>query len=476
MLNVARTKIVATVGPACGSAEKLSELIRLGVDVFRLNMAHGGRLQHQAMVDAINQAREQTGVDVGILVDLAGPKIRLGDLAGDALELRSGDKIKFIKGDHPLESHQLTCTYQPLVDELSVGDHIMLADGLLRLQVIGKAADHADCVVLDGGTLRGRQGVNVPGTHLSAPAMDDDDVENAKWATQQSVQFISLSFVRRPEEIQHLKNIIAEHGGGPRVIAKIEKREALDQLEGIVAASDGVMVARGDLGVEIEVERTPIEQKRIVALARRLGKPVIVATQMLESMHQNRRPTRAEVSDVANAIVDGADACMLSGETAIGLYPNDAVSVMNRIMLETEAAYSKPSRDHESEILDTTFNITRAIVRGAGRIALELGAKAVVVVGDTAEAAQFKSQRRDYIPTIALSTNRATVRALSLSWGVIPFFAENDEIADFTSIKSFIAGRAREMWQLNSGDRILLVIDSPENVGQHDWLTVLTVA
>ncbi len=476
MQNIARTKIVATVGPACGSAGKLAELIHLGVDVFRINMAHGNREQHQATVQAINQARDQTGVDVGILVDLAGPKIRLGDLAGDPLELRSGDLIKFIKGNRPLESHQLTCTYQPLVDELSVDDQIMLADGLLRLRVIGKTADEANCVVVDGGTLRGRQGVNVPGAHLSAPAMDEADISNATWAAQQQVQFVSLSFVRRPEEILQLKSIIQGNGEGPKVIAKIEKREALDCLEEIIRAADGVMVARGDLGVEIEVEKTPIQQKRIVALSRRLGKPVIVATQMLESMHENRRPTRAEVSDVANAILDGADACMLSGETAIGAYPSDAVSVMNRIMLETEAAYSDPIIETVSDPIDQSHNITRAIVRGAGRIARELDAKAVVVVADSVDAAQFKSQRRDFIPTIALSSSRAIVRSLSLSWGIIPYYAPLEEISNLENIKAFIASRATSHWQLSVGDRVLLVIDSPENLGQHDWLTVLTVS
>lgn len=480
MLNIARTKIVATVGPACGTVEKLSELIRLGVDVFRLNMAHGNRQQHQAMVDIIDAARQETGVDVGILVDLAGPKIRLGDLYGEDLDLRVGEEVCFVKGQPSNERH-LTCTYEPLVDELNVGDTVMLADGLLRLKVTDKTNDQARCVVVDGGVLRGRQGVNVPGTTLSAPAMDQQDIDNAIWATGQSVQFLSLSFVRREEEIQQLHELIRKTASQvqrvhrPRVIAKIEKREALDRLDQIIDASDGVMVARGDLGVEIEVEQTPIQQKRIVAMARRKGKPVIVATQMLESMHHNRRPTRAEVSDVANAILDGADACMLSGETAIGKYPTDAVTVMNRIMLETEAAYSDPIIETAADPVDGGHNITRAVVRGAGRIARELNAKAVVVVADSVDAALFKSQRRDFIPTIALSSNRQMVRNLSLSWGIIPYYADAAEISDLEKIKSFIFDRAVSHWDLSANDRILLVVDSPENFGQHDWLTVLTV-
>jgi pyruvate kinase len=475
MLQSARTKIVATVGPACGSATQLAQLIHLGVDVFRINMAHGDRVRHQAMFDAIDAARCQTGIDVGVLIDLAGPKIRLGDLFGDPLDLQVGDVVHFIRGMMPGANHELTCTYAPLVDELERGHHILLADGLLRLIVESKEVDRVVCRVLDGGLLRGRQGVNVPGANFSAPAMDDNDIQNARWAAGLGIEYISLSFVRRAAEIVQLKEIIQAVGGSSQVIAKIEKREALDALDEIVQATDGVMVARGDLGVEIEVEQTPIQQKRIVASCRRYGKPVIVATQMLESMHTNRRPTRAEVSDVANAILDGADACMLSGETAIGQFPVDAVNLMNRIMVETERAYPDHELTRHINTERQTSNVTKAMVQGAGRIADRLGAKAVVIVADSMEPARYKSQMRDSIPTIALSGNRHVVRGLALYWGIVPYFADPHEIDGLEKIKSFIANRAGTHWGLGQGDRVLLVIDSPENIGEHDWMTVLTV-
>jgi pyruvate kinase len=474
MLQSARTKIVATVGPACGSVAQLANLIHLGVDVFRINMAHGDRVRHQATFDAISAARDQTAMDVGVLVDLAGPKIRLGDLFASDLDLSAGEQVVFVKGSVTSNSHELTCTYAPLVDELEIGQHVLLSDGLIRLQVEHKLNDRAICRVIDGGILRGRQGVNVPGAHFSAPALDVVDLDNARWAVGQGVEYLSLSFVRRPEEILQLKELVQAAGGHSQVIAKIEKREALDCLEEIVKATDGVMVARGDLGVEIEVQQTPIQQKRIVAVCRKFGKPVIVATQMLESMHTNRRPTRAEVSDVANAILDGADACMLSGETAIGNYPAEAVTMMNRIMLETERAY--PDREEgRSQLLLPTTNITKAMVQGAGQIARQLNAQAVVIVADSLAPARYKSQSRDFIPTIALSGHRHVVRGLTLYWGVLPYFASPEQIDGLPKIKAFIADRVKTHWQLQDGDRVLLVIDSPDNIGEHDWMTVLTV-
>ena len=474
MLQSARTKIVATVGPACGTVAQLANLIVLGVDVFRINMAHGDRSRHQVMFDMIAAARDQTAIDIGVLVDLAGPKIRLGDLFAGDLDLTTGDRVQFVKGATSHSSHDLTCTYEPLVDELDVGQYVLLSDGLIRLKVESKTSERAVCQVIDGGVLRGRQGVNVPGAQFSAPAMDEVDLDNARWAIAQGVEYLSLSFVRRPDEILQLKELVQAAGGHSQVIAKIEKREALDCLEEIVKVTDGVMVARGDLGVEIEVQQTPIQQKRIVAACRKYGKPVIVATQMLESMHTNRRPTRAEVSDVANAILDGADACMLSGETAIGHYPTDAVTMMNRIMLETERAY--PDREDAGRTaLEPTANITKAMVQGAGRIAKQLSARAVVIVADSIGAARYKSQARDFIPTIALSGHRHVVRGLALYWGIVPYFAAPEQIDGLPKIKAFIAERAKTHWQLQDGDRVLLVIDSPDNIGEHDWMTVLTV-
>ncbi|MEX2139532.1 MAG: pyruvate kinase, partial [Pirellulales bacterium] len=291
----ARTKIVATVGPACRREDQLAELATAGVDVFRLNMAHGGPNEQSEVVRSIRNVSKQLNRPIGILVDLAGPKMRLGELPGGQRELRDGDAVRFVRGDRAASPDDLTTSYAPLIDDLAVGNMVMLADGTIALRVEEKTADWARCVVVQGGLIRSRQGVNLPGAKLSVPAMSDDDHANANWAAEMEIDFVSLSFVRTPVEVRQLKELLHAHARGSRakVVAKIEKQEALDQLEEIVAAADGVMVARGDLGVEIDVARMPMVQKQIVALCHRYQRPVIVATQMLDSMQHSRRPTRA---------------------------------------------------------------------------------------------------------------------------------------------------------------------------------------
>lgn len=334
--HLTRTKTIATVGPASNTLETLKNLILEGVDVFRLNMAHGTREDHQAAVEKIRQACMETGVAAGILVDLAGPKIRLGQLHSEPTKLVGGTEVSFVRGTESSRDDELTCSYEPLLDELKVGDQVMIRDGLVRLSVLSCEKDRVVCQVQDGGTIRSRQGVNLPGVNLGIPALLEKDLENAKWAASNDIEFVSLSFVRNADEVANLKQILRDHQSHAMVIAKIEKREAMDNLDSIVREADAIMVARGDLGVEIEIEKTPVAQKKIIKTCGRNGKPVIVATQMLESMHRNARPTRAEASDVANAILDGADACMLSGETAIGEYPIEAVRMMQKIQGETE--------------------------------------------------------------------------------------------------------------------------------------------
>ena len=369
ILQQTRTKTVATVGPACASREMLQTLILEGADVFRLNMAHGGREQHQAMVGEIRAAGEALNTPVGILADLAGPKIRLRELHTDPILLKNGGTVSFVRGNDPQNACEFTCSYEPLLDEIKTGNHIMLCDGLVCLEVESNDGERAICRVVDGGTVRSRQGVNLPDANLGIAALLDVDKDNALWAAENELEFVSLSFVRKAEEIHQLKNLLRQKGSSAMVIAKIEKREALEQLESIVKAADAVMVARGDLGVEIDIEKTPLAQKRIIKTCQQLGKPVIVATQMLESMHDNMRPTRAEVSDVANAILDGADACMLSGETAIGSHPAAAVAMMRKIKHETEQTLAgRPSRMIPSD-RSNQLNVSDAVVLGAAQIA-----------------------------------------------------------------------------------------------------------
>jgi len=429
-LNEARTKIVATVGPACDSAERLAELIEAGVDVFRINSAHGTIAQHAEKLTNIRAASERTGFPAGVLLDLAGPKIRLGKLPIEPLACLLGDKLAFVRGTDSENPVELTSTYPRLIDELGRGDRVMLADGTVALEVLKVSPDRAECVVVAAGEIRSRQGINLPGVKLSVAAMLPADIENAIWATQNEIDFIGLSFVRSAEDVRTLKDLLNSYECRALVIAKIEKPEALDNLERIVEEADGIMVARGDLGVEIDVAETPVAQKRIIATCKRLMKPVIVATQMLESMHHSARPTRAEASDVANAVLDGADACMLSGETAIGDFPRESVSMMDRIMRKTEEKSLVTTLDVlriPPGKIGKLYRQTHAVSRAGIEVAEAIGSKMIVIATHTGGTAWVKSNTRSLIPTVAVSDHLASVRRMNLFWGIEPMYCENIE-------------------------------------------------
>lgn len=452
----------------------LTQLMIAGADVFRINMAHGSRESHTQIVENIRTASTQSGLPAGILVDLAGPKIRLGQLTQNPLVLNNNDEVRFVRGTESKADDELTCIYEPLIDEVGEGDAIVLADGIARLTVISKEPDQLICNVIDGGMIRSRQGVNLPATHLSVPALGEVDRDNAIWAASQGAEFVSLSFVRNAGEILELKELLKEHNSQALVIAKIEKREALDELTSIVKATDGVMVARGDLGVEIEIEKTPAAQKRIIRTCLQHRKPVIVATQMLESMHTSKQPTRAEVTDVANAILDGADACMLSGETAIGTYPVASVTMMNRIMRETEMALvDRPSR-MTAHSRPTGWEITDAVIFGASQIAKRIEAKMVVIASGGSATALLKSKLRDFIPTVCVTDRLDTYRRLSLFWGVTPIMCPTD-IGE-TRLQGFIDEWAQENTDLVSGAPYVVVTDSEILPGIHDSVMVARIA
>jgi pyruvate kinase len=371
---------------------------------------------------------------------------------------------------------------------------VMLADGTIALRVEEKTAGFARCIVIQGGLIRSRQGVNLPGAKLSVPAMSDDDRANALWAAETGIDFVSLSFVRTPVEVRELKELLRARGSQAKVVAKIEKQEALDQLEAIVEAADGVMVARGDLGVEIDVARMPMVQKQIVAMCHRYQRPVIVATQMLDSMQHSRRPTRAEVTDVANAILDGADACMLSGETAIGEHPRLAVEMMNRISVATEEHFfrslgrvdpdpqssGRVGSAHQStrgpvgrlgeshalgiqlrEPLESNFlpegllPVTQAVVRGAAAMADELGAKAIVVASHSGATAIALSKLRRFAPIIGISDSEAALRQMCLSWGVVPLVIPPTK--DIVQTLNEVTGWGLKSGRFAPGDRVVLV-------------------
>ncbi|RIK79618.1 MAG: pyruvate kinase [Planctomycetota bacterium] len=475
----ARTKIVATVGPACADEARLADLVAAGVDVFRLNLAHATREAHDASVAKIRRVSHHADRPVAILADLAGPKMRLNELPGGQIALALGDHVRFVRGELSDVPGELTTTYEPLVDELDAGDNVLLADGTIVLSVVEKDARSALCRVTQGGLLRSRQGVNLPGVKLSAPAMSADDREFAVWATKRDLDFVSLSFVRSPKEVCELKELVAASGGTARVIAKIEKREALDQLDAIVEAADGIMVARGDLGVEVDVATIALEQKRIIAACHRLGKPVITATQMLDSMQHQLRPTRAEATDVANAILDGTDACMLSGETAIGEYPRETVEMMNRIMLATEAMLDSGARHGTGPVFNKLAGcaagasgvhpITAAVVASAARMAETLGAKLVAVRSRTGATALALSKQRGLVPTVGISDVPAVLRQMCLYWGVIPLWTAPIE---HDSLIKYLDWWGRRDGTLAVGDRVVIVGGNYLVSGSHNIVEV----
>jgi pyruvate kinase len=453
-LNRARTKIVATVGPACGSVEKLVELIHAGAEVFRINTAHGTPEERAQKLADIRTASEQVGQPVGVLVDLAGPKIRLGELMNEPVVCDVGEEFRFVPGNKSNAPDELTCTYPTLISELAVGDAVMLADGTVSMAVVAKEQGQVRCRVTGAGQIRSRQGINLPGAKLSVASLTEADMANAIWAAKNDVDFVSLSFVRKAVDVLLLKELLKSHGSNAMTIAKIEKPEAVQQIVEIVAAAEGVMVARGDLGVEMDVAEIAVVQKRIVGECQRQGKPVIVATQMLDSMHHNRRPTRAEATDVANAILDGADACMLSGETAIGEFPVESVETMNRIMLATEPLLKDRGLSRDVQANDV-HPVTAAAVQGSAIIAEQLGAKLVVVATRGGGTCRLRSKQRDFVPTIGLSDSIFVLRRLTLFWGVTPIAGA--PVHDGPALRAFIDQWGREIGLLVKGDRIIYV-------------------
>ncbi|WP_425617464.1 pyruvate kinase [Anatilimnocola sp. NA78] len=451
----ARTKIVATVGPACRSIEMLTKLICAGVSVFRLNTAHGNEQQRAEILADIRTASAAIGIEVGVLVDLAGPKIRLGELHTDPTNCEPGEIYRFVRGNQPQAADELTCTYSSLINELQAGDSVMLADGTVSMVVVGKSNDEVRCKVVGGGIIRSRQGINLPGAKLSVASLTEADMANALWAAKNDIDFVSLSFVRSPVNVLLLKELLQSQGCKAWVIAKIEKPEALLHLKEIVAAADGVMVARGDLGVEIDVAEIAVAQKRIVRECQDQGKPVIVATQMLDSMHHNRRPTRAEATDVANAILDGADACMLSGETAIGEFPVESVETMNRIALATEPLLKEQVHRTQLVAAHDVHPITAAAVRGTAVIAEQLGAKLVVVATRGGGTCRLRSKQRDFVPTIGTSDSISVLRLLTLFWGVTPLAGA--PVNDGPALRAFIDNWGRKQGLLQKGDCVIFV-------------------
>ncbi|MBC8114885.1 MAG: pyruvate kinase [Candidatus Saccharimonas sp.] len=480
-----KTKIVATLGPASETPEKLQQLVEAGVDLFRLNFAHGSYPWFEKIVSSIREFSRQHGRPVGILGDLSGPKIRLGVLPDEGLRLRQGAMVEFVRVGTDASSTapvpQLTCTYEPLVDDLRVGDRVLLADGTVSLRVVEQdsVAGRVVCEVVQAGLIRSKQGVNLPGVALSTPCLTDKDRADLTWALDHGIDYIGLSFVRCVNDILLLRQAIADHPtkNPPWIVAKIEKTEAIAELEGIVAESDAVMVARGDLGVETDIFRVPTLQKQIIRLCNEHRTPVITATQMLDSMQKNELPTRAEASDVFNAVLDGTDAVMLSGETAAGDYPVEAVAMMSRIAREAERLLEPRLSKADSRSLprNRATAITEAVTHGAATAASHLGADLIVAATRGGKTAMAISKQRPQVPILALTDHPEVARRMCLFWGVTPVETMAVQSAP-RDLLAFVQEFGRKHKLLDSGSKLVLVGSSDWALEWHDMMLVHVVS
>jgi len=470
------TKIVATIGPATESAEMIAQLIAAGVSVFRLNFSHGTHKDHRDVFDRIRASSSQGDRPVSILQDLQGPKLRIGNLTGGTpILIELGDSLIICTSPVDGTRDRISTTYADLGRDVRAGDAILIDDGLIELQVTEVRrdtpnGDEVECTVIHGGSLKPQKGINLPGTEVSSPALTPKDLEDLAFGVELGVDVVALSFVRSPGDIELARSKIRGLGGNQPIIAKIEKPQALQQLAAIVAASDGVMVARGDLGVELSPEGVPLVQKRLIRLANSAGVPVITATQMLESMIVNPRPTRAEASDIANAILDGTDAVMLSGETAVGAWPIRSVEVMIRIArtIEADQSWRLAMRASTTGLREAAnLNESQAAAHAAQTIALDLNAKAIAVLTATGGTAARISQQRPGVPIVAFTDQASVASRLCLMHGIVPVREPLGATTDLL-IQQVEEG-IRRLRLATSGDSIVIVGAVPRS---HDARSV----
>jgi pyruvate kinase len=458
-----QTKIVCTIGPATDSPDMIRRLMEAGMNVARLNFSHGTREQHARAISLIREISARLRLPVAILQDLSGPKIRIGSMAsGSAAALTGGTTFELVAEEIPGDEHRVSVTYfTALAEKLKPGDRVFLADGSIQLKVIDTDASGIRCEVMTGGELRSRQGINAPGVSLGIPAVTEKDLVDLDFGIDKGVDFVALSFVRQTSDLIPVKDAIQRSGSDIPVIAKIEKHEALNNIDEIIDAADGVMIARGDLGIEIPLERVPVMQKMIINKAGIKGKPVITATQMLESMIQNARPTRAEVTDVANAIFDGTDAVMLSGETAIGKYPVRAVEMMDKIARSTEEVlpYEEILRQRRASIEHT---IPDAISHAACYTALDIDAKAIICCTQSGYTARMVAKYRPRPTIIAVTPLETTFRRLALLWGVLPLKIGHTENTDDMMERAKAA--SKEAGMVSAGDAVVITAGVPIGV------------
>ena len=460
-----RTKIVATVGPASWDPDRLEALVEAGVNVFRLNFAHGSHDDLVPVIASIRRLSRDRKGNIAMLGDLAGPKIRIGSLA-EPVELEVGETVVLAPREEA-GADELPTTYDGLATDVTPGARILLDDGSMALEVVETSSTKVSARVVVGGLLKSNKGINLPGVRVSAPALTEKDRADARFAVQQQLTYLGLSFVRRPEDVRELRSILPHRGWAPRIIAKIEKDTALQALDEILEAADGVMVARGDLGVELPFQDVPAAQKHIIHRAQELGKPVITATQMLESMIHSPRPTRAEASDVANAVYDGTDAVMLSGETAVGDYPVEAVRAMGDIISATERWFIEnqvpfPGRPAQRGHVPGGFETGTAVGSAVVDLARSVDAAAIVTLTENGITARLISSFRPRVPILAITRKASAYRALALVWGVAAI-----HVSEGTNNDTMISIGQRQVLEHGLGEmgqRIIITAGLPAGI------------
>ncbi|CXK78996.1 Pyruvate kinase [Staphylococcus aureus] len=455
-----KTKIVCTIGPASESEEMIEKLINAGMNVARLNFSHGSHEEHKGRIDTIRKVAKRLDKIVAILLDTKGPEIRTHNMKDGIIELERGNEVIVSMNEVEGTPEKFSVTYENLINDVQVGSYILLDDGLIELQV--KDIDHAKkevkCDILNSGELKNKKGVNLPGVRVSLPGITEKDAEDIRFGIKENVDFIAASFVRRPSDVLEIREILEEQKANISVFPKIENQEGIDNIEEILEVSDGLMVARGDMGVEIPPEKVPMVQKDLIRQCNKLGKPVITATQMLDSMQRNPRATRAEASDVANAIYDGTDAVMLSGETAAGLYPEEAVKTMRNIAVSAEAA-----QDYKKLLSDRTKLVETSLVNAIGisvaHTALNLNVKAIVAATESGSTARTISKYRPHSDIIAVTPSEETTRQCSIVWGVQPVVKKGRKSTD--ALLNNAVATAVETGRVTNGDLIIITAGVP---------------
>ncbi|MGG0186092.1 pyruvate kinase [Bacillus rhizoplanae] len=455
-----KTKIVCTIGPASESIEKLEQLMGAGMNVCRLNFSHGSHEEHGARIKSIREAAKKAGKTVAILLDTKGPEIRTHDFVDGQAELKTGGEVVISTEQVLGTAEKFSVTYAGLYDDVDAGSRILIDDGLIELEVIGKANGDIRTKVLNSGTVKNKKGVNVPNVSIKLPGITEKDIQDIVFGIGQNVDFIAASFVRKASDVLEIRELLEEHGAQHiQIIPKIENQEGIDNIDSILEVSDGLMVARGDMGVEIPPEEVPLVQKRLIKKCNVLGKPVITATQMLDSMQRNPRPTRAEASDVANAIFDGTDAIMLSGETAAGLYPLEAVQMMANIAIRVEKSLQYEDM-FQKRLKEQSSTITDAISQSVAHTAIALDVAAIVAPTESGYTAKMISKYRPKSPIVAVTSNEQVCRRLALAWGVQAYMAEEKAKSTDEMLETAIE-TAMDAGMVGLGDTVVITAGVP---------------